>query len=54
MNDLPEEAAILCLVKDQRLVAKYPTISQELIAEAYHDIQWGGRGGTKYEVGVAN
>ena len=51
---LPEEAAILCLVKDQRLVAKYPTISQELIAEAYHDIQWGGRGGTKYEVGVVN
>lgn len=49
---LPEEAEILCLVKDQRLVAKYPTLSQELIAEAYEDIQWGGRGGTKYEVGV--
>ena len=51
---LPEEAEILCLVKDQRLVAKYPTLSQELIAEAYEDIQWGGRGGTKYEGGVVN
>jgi len=51
---LPAEAEILCLVKDQRLVAKYPTLNQELIAEAYEDIQWGGRGGTKYEVGVVN
>ena len=51
---LPAEAEILCLVKDQRLVAKYPSLSQELIAEAYEDIQWGGRGGTKYEVGVVN
>lgn len=51
---LPAEAEILCLVKDQRLVAKYSSLSQELIAEAYEDIQWGGRGGTKYEVGVVN
>ena len=48
----PTEAEILCLVKDQRLVAKYPSLSQDLIAEAYTDIEWGGRGGTKYEVGV--
>lgn len=51
---LPAEAEILCLVKDQRLVAKYPTLNQEIVAEAYPDIQWGGRGGTKYEVGVVN
>ena len=51
---LPAEAEILCLVKDQRLVAKYPSLSQELISEAYEDIQWGGRGGTKYQVGVVN
>ena len=50
----PDEAQILILVKDQRLVAKYPTLSQEIIAEAYTDIEWGGRGGTKYEVGVVN
>lgn len=48
----PTEAEILILVKDQRLVAKYPALSQDLIAEAYPDIEWGGRGGTKYEVGV--
>ena len=51
---LPEEAEILCLVKDQRLIAKYPGLSQDLIGEAYPDILWGGRGGTKYEVGVVN
>ena len=50
----PDEAQILILVKDQRLVAKYPTLSQEIIGEAYTDIEWGGRGGTKYEVGVVN
>lgn len=48
----PTEAEILILVKDQRLVAKYPSLSQDLIGEAYEDIEWGGRGGTKYEVGV--
>jgi len=50
----PEEAHILILVKDHRLVAKYPTLSQDIVGEAYTDIEWGGRGGTKYEVGVVN
>ena len=50
----PEEAQILILVKDHRLVAKYPTLSQDIVGEAYTDIEWGGRGGTKYEVGVVN
>jgi len=50
----PEEAEILILVKDHRLVAKYPTLSQDIVGEAYTDIEWGGRGGTKYEVGVVN
>jgi len=50
----PEEAHILILVKDHRLVAKYSTLSQDIVGEAYTDIEWGGRGGTKYEVGVVN
>ena len=50
----PDEAQILILVKDQRLVAKYPSLTQDIIGEAYTDIEWGGRGGTKYEVGVVN
>lgn len=38
----PLEAEILCLVKDKRLQTKYK-ISQELVSDAYPDIQWGGR-----------
>ncbi len=38
----PDEAKILCLVKDKRLSDKYK-ISYEVVKEAYPDIQWGGR-----------
>ena len=38
----PLEAEILMLVKDKKLQTKYK-ISKEIIAEAYPDIQWGGR-----------
>ncbi len=45
---LPEEAELLCLVKDQRLTDKYK-LSRAVVAEAYPDIEWGGRGGQQYE-----
>ena len=38
----PDEAKILCLVKDKRLSDKYK-ISYEVVKEAYPDIQCGGR-----------
>ena len=38
----PEEAKILCLVKDKALQSKYK-ITYEMVAQAYPDIQWGGR-----------
>ena len=38
----PEEAKILCLVKDKQLQSKFK-ITYEMVAEAYTDIQWGGR-----------
>tara|TARA_B100000965_G_scaffold337449_1_gene304250 strand:- start:1250 stop:1732 length:483 start_codon:yes stop_codon:yes gene_type:complete len=38
----PEEAAIICLVKDKRLTEKYK-ITYDQVKEAYPDIQWGGR-----------
>lgn len=38
----PSEAEILCLVKDKGLATKYK-ISQDVVAKAYPDIQWGGR-----------
>jgi hypothetical protein len=38
----PLEAEILCLIKDKRLSEKY-NITQEIVAEAYPDIKWGGR-----------
>lgn len=38
----PIEAEIICLCKDKKLQTKYK-ISKEIIAEAYPDIQWGGR-----------
>jgi hypothetical protein len=40
----PAEAEILCLVKDKGLANKYK-ITQEVVAKAYPDIEWGGRGG---------
>lgn len=38
----PFEAEILCLCKDKKLQTKYK-ITKEIVAEAYPDIQWGGR-----------
>ena len=38
----PEEAKILCLVKDKQLQTKYK-ITQEVVAEAFPDIRWGDR-----------
>ena len=38
----PLEAEIICLVKDKKLSDKYK-ITEENIAEAYPDIQWGNR-----------
>ena len=40
----PLEAEIICLVKDNKLETKYK-ITKEVVAEAYPDIVWGGRGG---------
>ena len=38
----PLEAEILTLVKDKRLQEVY-NVTQDVVAEAYPDIQWGGR-----------
>jgi hypothetical protein len=38
----PNEAEVLCLVKDKDLTSKYD-IPFEVIEKAYPDIQWGGR-----------
>ena len=38
----PLDAEILCLVKDKELDTKYK-ITKEIVAEAYPDVQWGGR-----------
>ena len=38
----PEEAKVLCLVKDKILQSKYK-ITYDVAREAYPDIQWGGR-----------
>ena len=38
----PDEAEILCLVKDKALKSKYK-ITKEIVEEAYPDIKWGGR-----------
>jgi len=38
----PMEAELLILVKDKNLQSKYK-ITQEVVTEAYPDIQWGGR-----------
>ena len=38
----PEEAKIICLVKDKNLESQYK-ITYDMVAQAYPDIQWGGR-----------
>ena len=38
----PLEAEIVCLIKDKKLSGKYK-ITKEVVAEAYPDINWGGR-----------
>ncbi len=38
----PEEAKIICLVKDKNLESQYK-ITYEMVQQAYPDIQWGGR-----------
>ena len=38
----PEEAKIICLVKDKDLESKYK-ITYDMVQKAYPDIQWGGR-----------
>ena len=38
----PLEAEIICLVKDKKLSDKY-SITKDVVAEAYPDIQWGNR-----------
>ena len=39
----PLESEIICLVKDKNLTKKYK-ITKSVIANAYPDIEWGGRG----------
>ena len=41
----PEEAKIICLVKDKNLAEKYK-ITRELVAEAFPDIVWGEHRGS--------
>ena len=38
----PDEAEVLCLVKDKKLAKKY-RVSFPVVKEAYPDIVWGGR-----------
>lgn len=38
----PNEAEIVCLVKDKTLETKYK-LSQKVVEKAFPDIQWGGR-----------
>ena len=38
----PQEAEIICLVKDKRLTDKYK-VTYEQVQQAYPDIEWGGR-----------
>ena len=41
----PEEAKIICLVKDKNLTQKYK-LTRQLVAEAYPDIVWGENRGS--------
>ena len=38
----PDEAEILCLVKDKKLQEKYK-LTRSVVETAFPDIQWGGR-----------
>jgi hypothetical protein len=38
----PDEAEVLCLVKDKRLADKYK-LTIDVVKEAYPEITWGGR-----------
>jgi hypothetical protein len=38
----PQEAEIICLVKDKRLTDRYK-VTYEQVQQAYPDIEWGGR-----------
>ena len=40
----PDEADIVCLVKDKNLTEKYK-LTQPIVEEAFPDIEWGNRGG---------
>ena len=40
----PDEANIVCLVKDKNLTEKYK-VTRPLVEEAFPDIEWGNRGG---------
>jgi len=42
----PDEAEILCLVKDKQLHKKY-RITKNVVSEAFPSINWGGRGKTE-------
>ena len=39
----PDEAEVLCLVKDKELQKKYTRISKALVEETFPQIKWGGR-----------
>ena len=39
----PDEAELVCLVKDKELTKKY-RVTHNVIKEAYPDVEWGGRG----------
>ena len=38
----PDEAKIICLVKDKNLTQKYK-LTQDIVAEAFPDIRWSDR-----------
>jgi len=40
----PDEADIICLVKDKNLTEKYK-LTRPVVEEAFPDIEWGNRGG---------
>ena len=42
----PEEAKIICLVKDKNLKDLYPKITYDIVKEAYPDIVWGEHRGS--------
>ena len=39
----PEEAEIICLVKDKNLGSKYKLTKKQVSSSTFPDIQWGGR-----------